>query len=264
MELTPKIASARLLAVKAIRAVGVNKVAHNIYYRYVHGFDTANRYVLPALEQCLRRLADPGSQRPGDYMEFGLFKGYAFCHAQRLAREMNLDSMRFFGFDSFAGLPAPRGIDATPDETFYEGQYACAKATVERNLNARGVDWQRTFLIEGFFAESLTAATRQIYGMERVALALIDCDLYESTVQVLAFLGPLLGHGSILMFDDWGAFGGDDDKGQRRAWREFHAGHEHWSAEPWFAYGHYGQVFVLTRRGSGSGGPQPTDDERGA
>jgi O-methyltransferase len=247
MELTPKIPSARLLAVKTMRALGINKVAHRIYYEYLHRFDTANQYALPAIEQCLRRLGESDPGRSGDYMEFGVFKGYAFWHAQRIARASRLDSMRFFGFDSFAGLPAPKGVDATPDETFYQGQYACKKATVEHNLNARGVDWDRTFLIEGFFAESLTAATREAYGMERVALALIDCDLYESTVQVLAFLGPLMDHGTILMFDDWNAFDGDDDRGQRRAWREFLAKHDQWSAEPWFSYGHYGQVFVVAR-----------------
>jgi O-methyltransferase len=250
MNLLPKIPSARFLAVQMMRTLGVNKVAHRIYSERFHGFDTANRYVLPAIEQCLSRLAESGRAWSGDYMEFGIFKGYAFWHAQRIARELPLESIRFFGFDSFAGLPAPRGIDATPDEAFYQGQYACSKAAVEHNLNARGVDWDRTFLIEGLFVDSLTAATRQAYAMERVALALIDCDLHESTVQVLAFLDPLLDDGSILMFDDWNAFGGDDDKGQRRAWREFLAGHQGWSAEPWFTYGHYGQVFVLTHRGA--------------
>ena len=82
--------------------------------------------------------------------------------------------------------------------------------------------------------------------MKRVALALIDCDLYESTSQVLEFLAPLVDQGTILMFDDWNAFEADDHKGQRRAFREFLATYSGLSAKPSFSYGHYGQVFTLT------------------
>ena len=245
-DLVPRIASPRPLAVKVMRKLGVNKIAHHVYYRYVHGFDTANRFVLPAIERCFQAMVESGSSVSGDYMEFGIFKGYSFWHAQQVARKLNLRSMRFFGFDSFAGLPEPRGVDLTPDEHFYQGQYACTKAAVERNLDAEGVDWDRTFLIEGFFSDSLTPETRRKYSMKRVALALIDCDLYESTVQVLSFLEPMLDDGTVLLFDDWNAFDASDAKGQRRAFHEF-LDAAHWAAEPLLAYGHYGQVFVMRK-----------------
>jgi hypothetical protein len=35
----------------------------------------------------------------------GLFNGYSFWFAQTAARDRRLDTVRFFGFDSFAGLP---------------------------------------------------------------------------------------------------------------------------------------------------------------
>jgi hypothetical protein len=250
-----------------MKTFGVSKIAHRIYYRYVHGFDTASKFLLPALEQCFQFLSSNGSPKSGDYMEFGLFKGYSFWHAQQIARRMNFGSMRFFGFDSFAGLPPPQGIDVTPAEDFYEGQYACSKAEVERNLTARGVDWDRTFLIEGYFDASLTLETRQRFAIERVAVALIDCDLYESTVQVLEFLAPIVDDGSILIFDDWNAFGADDGRGQRRAFREFLAANPRLSASPLFGYGHYGQVFTL-RPGAADAQPRgargASHDEGGA
>ncbi|MGH6915811.1 MAG: TylF/MycF/NovP-related O-methyltransferase, partial [Geminicoccales bacterium] len=233
------------VSVKIMRGLGINKVAARIYYNYIHGFDTATKFLVPALERCFHELAEAEPPVSGDYMEFGLFKGYSFWYAQQVAQRLKLDSMRFFGFDSFVGLPEPKGIDATQEERFYQGQFACSRATVEQNLDAHGVDWDRTFLIEGFFADSLTAATRTTHGMKRVALALIDCDLYESTVEVLEFLAPMVGDGSILIFDDWNSFGGGDDKGQRRALRQFLAANQQLSADPLFAYGHYGQVFVL-------------------
>lgn len=252
MNFTPKVPGARLAAVRAMKALGVNKIAHRVYYRYVHGFDTASSFLLPALDESFRIVASHGTARSGDYMEFGLFKGYSFWHAQKVARGMDFHSMRFFGFDSFAGLPPPRGIDVTANEDFYGGQYACSKAEVERNLTARGVDWDRTFLIEGYFESSLTPGTRQRFGMERVAIALIDCDLYESTMQVLEFLAPMVGDGSMLIFDDWNAFDADDSRGQRRAFREFLAANLQLAAEPLFSYGHYGQVFALAS-GAGQG-----------
>ena len=41
----------RPLIVKVLQKTGLNRVAHRIYYRHVHGFDTANRAVLTALER---------------------------------------------------------------------------------------------------------------------------------------------------------------------------------------------------------------------
>jgi O-methyltransferase len=246
MDLRPTLPAARRWAVRAMQSVGVNKVAHRVYYSYVHGFDTASHSLAPALERCFSHLADSGVAPTGDYLEFGVFKGYSFWHAQQVASHLHLDGMRFYGFDSFAGLPPPEGVDRTYRGDFYEGQYTCSKAMVERNLNERGVDWSRTFLIEGFFAESLTPELRAQHRLERAAIVLIDCDLYESTRQVLEFLEPLLDRGTILIFDDWNAFDGDDRRGERRALGEFLARHHEMAIEPLFSYGHYGQVFSVT------------------
>ena len=90
----------------------------------------------------LAQARQSGPDRSGDYMEFGVFKGYAFWHAQRIARELRLDSMLFFGFNSFAGLPAPQGVDATPDETFYQGQYACAARGRLRRQTSAATSWR--------------------------------------------------------------------------------------------------------------------------
>ena len=238
----------RTLVVKSLQRFRVNKLAHKIYYRYVHGFDAANRAVLPALERCFATAQKNGKFDNGDYMEFGLFKGYSFWYAQRLADRHKLKSMRFFGFDSFKGLPAPNDIDLTPEDVFYEGQYYCEKSSVEDNLESNGVDWSRTHLIEGFFNDSLVPALKKEYDMRSVAIALIDCDLYASTRDVMFFLESLIENNTILMFDDWNCFGSDESKGQRRAVREFLDRSNGWWLENWFSYGDYGQVFLVRER----------------
>jgi hypothetical protein len=53
-------------------------------------------------------------------------------------------------------------------------------------LNAKGAEWSRMHLIEGYFEYSLNDELKAELRERRIAIALIDCDLYESTAVVLA------------------------------------------------------------------------------
>ena len=235
----------RPLVIRSLQKTGLNKVAHHLYYRYIHGFDTASPAVLPALEASFQESIDRGLAYEGGYFEFGVFKGYTFWYAQDLARKHGLERMQFYGFDSFAGLPPVRGRDQTPDDEFYEGQYACSKEQVVANLNAKGVDWSRTHLVEGYFEHSLNDELKAQLRPRRIAIALIDCDLYESTVLVLNFIEDLIVEGTILLFDDWNCFNADGGRGQRKAFADFLERNGQLSAQAMFAYGRYGQVFTM-------------------
>ena len=106
------------------------------------------------------------------------------------------------------------------------------------NLNAAGgIDWERTFRIPGYFEKSLTPELIEKHRIRKVGVALIDCDLYSSTVEVLNFLRALIGDKTVLVMDDWNCFGADDNKGQRRAMREFLETESHLSLEPLLSYG---------------------------
>ncbi|MGZ5299791.1 MAG: TylF/MycF/NovP-related O-methyltransferase [Actinomycetota bacterium] len=195
-----------------------------------------------ALAKSLKRMRT--SDLHGDYFEFGLYRGSSFSAAQRLARRYGLaPEMRFFGFDSFQGLPEPAGVDAAGE--FRRGDYACSRAEVTATLDRRGVDWARTHLVEGWYDQSLTAKLKSTLAPGRVGVALVDCDLYESTVPVLRFLASLIQEGSILLFDDWNCFDRSDQKGERRAFREFLAKNPQFAAEKWTSFGRRGQAFVL-------------------
>ncbi len=243
----------RPLVVKALQKTRLNRIAHRVYYSYVHGFDTASPTLRPAMERCFELAGEWGTASEGDYCEFGLFKGYSFWYAQQLANRYGFDRMRFFGFDSFVGLPDVEGVDRTRNGDFYEGQFACSKEQVARNLDTKGVDWDRTFLVEGFYEQALTERTRRELGLERISIALIDCDLYASTACVLKFLPGLIADRTILIMDDWNCFSRDENRGQRRALREFLREHPGFRAEPLFEYGVYGQVFAVRQAHSHQG-----------
>lgn len=216
-------------------------------------YNTVNRSTAPlspgapaALRQALTLAKEQASGDVGDYYEFGIYRGGSFAAAQRACRDLGIESTRFYGFDSFQGLPPVEGVDET-DGIFYEGQYAAPKDAVVRNLTAEGVDWDRTTLVEGFFSESLTEETKRAHPFRRVGVALIDCDLYSSTREVLTWLESYLVDGSILLFDDWESFGDDGDLGQKRAFAEFLTEHPDIRAEPLLSFEPHGEAFVLRR-----------------
>ncbi len=205
-------------------------------------FCTSTPDTPPAIYECMQVVADSGVR--GDYYEFGLWQGYSFCVAQAAADQAGLPGMRFFGFDSFEGLPDLTGPDAESNE-FHPGDYVSSYDEVVRNLSQYGVDWERTYLVKGWYDDLPESAGDALGEMGPAALVLVDCDLYESTVPVLRFIEGRLQEGTVVMFDDWNCFDASDDMGQRRALREFLADNPRWRAEPLLSFGWHGQAFTM-------------------
>jgi O-methyltransferase len=182
----------------------------------------------------------------GDYLEFGVYRGRAFLAAYKMAVRRKMESMRFFAFDSFQGLPEVGGADAD-HRHFFKGQYACSIDAFRAILSKAGVDQSRVHLVPGFFDASLTEETRRSLGIKRVAIAWIDCDLYESTVPVLDFLAPLITTGTFLAFDDWHSFGADPYAGQIRAVREWLERNPKITLEHYRDFGHSGRIFLVQK-----------------
>jgi hypothetical protein len=214
--------------------LGINKLAAKVVYQ-LEGFKTANVAVLEAIDRSFEHLRANGVPG-GDYFEFGVFKGASLLHAQRRADELKLAPMRFFGFDSFQGLPDE------PDQRkgiFYKGQYSCAEAQVRRWLAQNGADWQRLVLVPGFYEDTLTPQTKLELGLEKCAVAMLDCDIYSSTKLALRWIDDLIAPGSVVILDDWDAYGDDEsswEDGQRRALAE-HRPRSKWVFEELFRYG---------------------------
>lgn len=182
--------------------------------------------------------------RLGDYVEFGVSFGASLACMFRVAERHGLHGMRFFGFDSFEGLPD----SAADDDAGYWSprMFASDVEMTRRFLTRAGVDWNRVTLVKGWFNETL-AVDPAAYGLHKASVVMIDCDTYLSTREALAFCRPIIQDEAVVMFDDW--YSGRLDErnlGERRAFEEFlQAGG--FTAEPVGRFAPNAQVFRVVR-----------------
>lgn len=220
------------------------RLGSNLYHKLNGSFRTLSPGAPDAIFRALELARETDGTTPGDYYEFGVFRGYTFLAAQKASATLGLGDMNFYGFDSFKGLPPIEGIDNTNNQ-FFQGQFACSKDEVISNLESHGADLSRMVLIEGFYSESLTEDLKQHHPFQRAAVAFIDCDLYHATHDVLLWLTPFLTENSILVFDDWFSYGDSSDLGQPKAFHELLAANPHFRAEQLFTFKHNGNAFLL-------------------
>lgn len=218
------------------------RFASRALYRLDRSFYTLSPGLPKALQAAMAELEANGLLQQSDYYEFGVFRGYALYTAQAEARALGADAMRFYGFDSFQGLPDVPPVDSD-GSMFFSGQFSCPRGFVERALRKNGADLSTITLIEGFFEDSLTPELQAGHPFRPVGVAVIDCDLYASTVPVLNWLDKLLQPGSILMMDDWRAFGDRPDKGQQRALNEWLQHRTGITLESMFDFETHGRAF---------------------
>jgi O-methyltransferase len=187
----------------------------------------------------------------GDYLEFGVYHGTSLSCMYEARTQLGLDRMRLIGFDSFEGLP-PAAADEDAG-VWAPGQFKSSMALTRSNLRQWGVPADAVTLVKGWFSETCTAATRTRLGLTRASVIMVDCDLYSSACEVLAFCEPLIGAQAVLVFDDWHASGlADRGMGEAKAFEEFLATHEELRAEELHGLNYKDKrdpmIFLVTRR----------------
>jgi hypothetical protein len=204
----------------------------------------------------------------GDYLEFGVWTGNSLIRGYRALKTVSenyqslapyrlkenaaqtkkvWEDMRFFAFDSFQGLPELDGIDRE-GRFFAKGQFACTESDVRENLVKGGVPLSKVITVPGWYKETCTTETIRKYGMKKAAIVFVDCDLYESTKTVLAFVEPLLVDGTIIIFDDWTCYRGNPHLGEQRAFHEWKATLTDWVFSEYQKEGHSRTSFIASKR----------------
>jgi O-methyltransferase len=123
---------------------------------------------------------------PVDYLEFGVAAGdsmRAWCDLNR-----NPES-RFFGFDTFKGLPED-WTKNKPTGTFGRGGIPPEIAD------------ERVSFIKGLFQSTLYDFLNQFTPQRRLVVH-IDCDIYSGALFCLAVLDRIMVPGSLLIFDEF-------------------------------------------------------------
>ena len=120
-----------------------------------------------------------------NYLEFGVASGYSFRWFVR--QNSNTDS-RFYGFDSFTGLPEDWG-------PYKKGSFGTGNKVPE-------IDDQRVKFYQGIFQQTLPGFVKEISNARRNVI-MMDADLYSATLYALTTLAPVLKKGDIIFFDEF-------------------------------------------------------------
>jgi hypothetical protein len=119
----------------------------------------------------------------GLFLEFGVYKGDSINRLAGLKPQV-----RWYGFDSFQGLPEAWTLGARKGAFDVGG----ALPPVRDNVT----------LSRGFFAETLPPFASEHRG-QKIAFLHVDCDLYSATKTIFDALGDMLRPGSIILFDEY-------------------------------------------------------------
>lgn len=129
------------------------------------------------------------SDREGDIIECGVYKGGSTCKLSVVAKLMG---RRLIACDSFSGLPEPKDFDTKhvlsngSVAIYKKGDYLSTMDEVRANLQQFG-EPDAVELVQGYFQDTLP-----LLKEKKFALVFIDVDLYESVICCIENLWPAL------------------------------------------------------------------------
>lgn len=194
----------------------------------------------PKYEMACKHLQRLGTEF-GDYIEFGVSQGTSMACMHRVLTKLKLNNVRLFGFDSFEGMPESAAVE--DEGTWTPGQFASTIEETKDFLNKENVGWHRTFLIKGWFENTLNTQTTERYGIRKASIIMVDCDIYSAAKASLNYSLPLIEDHAVVFFDDWR----DDAKfGEFRAFSEFLNENKWLRSEEIGTYHPTGKIFSVT------------------
>lgn len=138
---------------------------------------------------------------PGDLVEAGVWRGGAAILMRAVLAAHGISDRSVWLADSFKGLPAPN-VEMYPGDTGLDfsqiPELAVGVEQVKANFARYGLLDEKVRFLVGWFKDTLPVAP-----IDKVAVARLDGDLYESTMDAIAALYPKLSVGGYLIVDDY-------------------------------------------------------------
>ena len=181
----------------------------------------------------------------GSYLEFGVFTGSSFNYAikvnKKIEKIFGKSNCEFIGFDSFEGFGKINKEDENP--RFKDHIFSVNEKKVLKNIEkcAKG---QKIRIVKGFYQDTLKNKTTLDLKIDKARVIMIDCDLKESTRLAFEFIKPSIQEGTIIIFDDYVFFKGNENKGERGAFNDFRKKYPEISFRRIFDYGYGSQAFI--------------------
>jgi O-methyltransferase len=146
---------------------------------------------------------------PGDFIEAGIWKGGMIALLAGLLKVMPRTGRHVVGVDSFEGIP-PAKPALYPADAAHAG---CETIEILKNNSKEEVEGYLTRLdllpssdielLKGWFCDVLPRLAKR-----RFCLVRLDGDTYESTIQGLENLEPILSPGGYMIIDDYYSWDG--------------------------------------------------------
>lgn len=140
---------------------------------------------------------------PGDFIETGVWRGGACILIRAILRAYQVTDRTVWLADSFQGLPKPNAEKYPADKGDRHhrlSHLAVSLEEVRENFRRYDLLDEQVKFLQGWFRDTLPTAP-----IEKLAVARLDGDLYESTIDAFGNLYARLSVGGFLIVDDYGA-----------------------------------------------------------
>jgi O-methyltransferase len=192
----------------------------NLYYQIEANRPDAHsllsRAAIDNVQFCVEDALSSGVE--GDLIETGVFRGGTCILMRGILAAWGAKDRKVFLADSWEGLPAPGDdlADAIAHDVLNSiDHFSVTLESVKESFSRYGLLDDQVVFLKGWFAETLPNAP-----IEKLAVARLDGDYYESTVDAIRLLYPKLQSGGWLIVDDYGL-----PVGARRAVDEYRSEH---------------------------------------